>query len=632
IALMFAVNNLSYSERVRHLAEISSDMRTMFNMVTILSSLVTALVLSYATGFMLKLRRKEFGMYLTLGMTRRNIQTLFVCETALLAGIAMIVGMVGGIVLYQLIVALFSSIMEINFHISGYSVEGIMLTLLVGIGMFLLETLVSARYLKKISISELLKSDPVKKEERHFRFWCVLSLLTMSGMIGSFIITYQNLMAAFRDQDGVVLLLWLVVDLVMVFLAHFSVSRTIFGILLRNPKLKNRGTNAVILRGLSGRMTVNSVMIGLLATLLVFAIVMSNVALGEKIHSEYSINKDCPYDVIAMYNLSEEHEISMDEGRQIVERYSPVISQINYHLYSKEETTISSHILGYDIMGMTDKYLPLSQFNTLLEGCGYEPVTLKNEYLLISTVKGICDIDLSGQIVTLDGMDYTWAGSSTAYPDFIREWFCIVIPDRAVEDMPEADACAAYTLEDSRPEAEAMLKDLTYYQDTGDGTEEICDFKIQEYYRLYSNANAGTLIIGTLYVATVFICMALAILSMKTLSALEDERRQFAILYRLGTDVKMQKAALFRQTGAFFLMPFAFPLLMTVPLGMIFVKVYEIWDFAGLNRWRALETSALISLVVAGIYALYFFITYRIVCDYVVCYDAESSNGERLSR
>ena len=131
--------------------------------------------------------------------------------------------------------------------------------------------------------------------------------------------------------------------------------------------------------------------------------------------------------------------------------------------------------------------------------------------------------------------------------------------------------------------------------------------------------------IGTLYVATVFICMALAILSMKTLSALEDERRRFAVLYRLGTDVKMKKAALFKQTGAFFLLPFAFPLLMTVPLGMIFGKIYEIWDFAGLSRWTAIETAALISFVVSGIYVLYFFISYRIVCDYVVCYGAEKN-------
>ena len=76
VALMFAVNNLSYSDRVQQLKEISSDMDTMFTFVTVLGSLVTALVLSYATGFMLKLRKKEFGMYLTLGMTRRGVSQI----------------------------------------------------------------------------------------------------------------------------------------------------------------------------------------------------------------------------------------------------------------------------------------------------------------------------------------------------------------------------------------------------------------------------------------------------------------------------------------------------------------------------------------------------------------------------
>lgn len=51
-------------------------------------------------------------------------------------------------------------------------------------------------------------------------------------------------------------------------------------------------------------------------------------------------------------------------------------------------------------------------------------------------------------------------------------------------------------------------------------------------------ATAGTLIIGTLYVSTVFVCMALAILSLKTLSTLDEERRRFAVLYRLGQTKK----------------------------------------------------------------------------------------------
>lgn len=131
IALMFAVNNLSYSDRIRKLTEMYSDMRTLFTMVTLLSCLVTAMVLSYAAGFMLKLRKKEFGMYLTLGMTRRNIQTLFACETGILSFLAALAGIGAGLVIFQLVVALFASFMEIPFAISAYSAKGILLTLAV---------------------------------------------------------------------------------------------------------------------------------------------------------------------------------------------------------------------------------------------------------------------------------------------------------------------------------------------------------------------------------------------------------------------------------------------------------------------------------------------------------------------
>lgn len=45
--------------------------------------------------------------------------------------------------------------------------------------------------------------------------------------------------------------------------------------------------------------------LGALSTLLVFAVAMSNVAFGEKIYSEHSVKKDCPYDVMSMFDLPE---------------------------------------------------------------------------------------------------------------------------------------------------------------------------------------------------------------------------------------------------------------------------------------------------------------------------------------
>ena len=438
IALLFAVNNLSYSDRIQALSELSTDIRCMFTMVTLLSCLVTALVLSYATGFMLKLRRREFGMYLTLGMTRRNIQTLFACETGLLSGLALLVGMGLGLVIFQLLAALFAAILEIPFAVSAYSAQGILLTLAVSIGLFLLSTLASLRYLKKVRVSELLKEAAVEKSEKHPVLWCVLSAVTLAGFIACLVITYRSLMAAFHQQDGVELLLWLAIDLGMVFLTHFTLSRTLAGMLLRCGRLKKRGTNAVVLRGLSGKMTVNALLIGALATLLVFAIVMSNVAFSEKVYTDLTIEKECPYDVMALFDLSEEPGVSMDEGRETIEKYSPITGELDFQLHSLGETTLCSSIMGYEEMGWTDLYMPLSQFNRLLTGCGNEPVSLEKEYLLVTDVQGICDVDFSGKPVTLNGQTYTWGGSSTAYPDFARRLFMyFVVPDAAVEAMPQ---------------------------------------------------------------------------------------------------------------------------------------------------------------------------------------------------
>ena len=215
IALLFAVNNLSYSDRIRVLSELSSDIRSMFTMVTVLATMVTALVLSYVTGFMLKLRKREFGMYLTLGMTRRNIQTLFACETGLMTGLALIVGIGMGLVIFQLLAALFSSILELAFTVSAYSVQGILLTIGVSIGLFLLSTLVSLRYLKRVTISELLKEEAVQKSEKHPVIWCILSGVTLVSSTFCLMKTYRSLMATFREQESLGLLAWLAIDLGM---------------------------------------------------------------------------------------------------------------------------------------------------------------------------------------------------------------------------------------------------------------------------------------------------------------------------------------------------------------------------------------------------------------------------------
>ena len=326
---------------------------------------------------------------------------------------------------------------------SDYSIPGISLTVFVSIGLFALSSLASLRYLKKVTVSELLKEEAAQKAEQHPVFWCVVCTVLLVGFLGCLAVTYRNLMAAFRGENSVELLLWLVIDLVMVFLVHFSLSRTLAGMLLRNRRLKNRGMNTVVLRSLSGKMTMNALLIGALATLLVFAVCMCNLALSEKVYSEHAVSKDCPYDVMALSDQSENADVSMEEGKRIVKRFSPITAEIDYRLYSTGETTLSRHVVGFEEREWTDTFMPLRQFNMLLSDCGYDPIQLDNQYLMCTSFLELSNTDFSGVTVTLNGIPCTWAGTSTGYPDFTREWFYFVVPDEVLEGIPVSDICAA---------------------------------------------------------------------------------------------------------------------------------------------------------------------------------------------
>ncbi len=90
MGLLFAVNNLSFSEKMQKLLTLSTELSQILTGITIFCAIVTALVMGYATSFMVKLRKKEFGMYLTMGMDRKDILSLFMVETCILSLVALV--------------------------------------------------------------------------------------------------------------------------------------------------------------------------------------------------------------------------------------------------------------------------------------------------------------------------------------------------------------------------------------------------------------------------------------------------------------------------------------------------------------------------------------------------------------
>lgn len=71
-----------------------------------------------------------------------------------------------GLVIFQLLAALFAAIWEIPISVSVYSGQRILLTIAISAGLFLLSSLASLRYLKKVTVSELLKEEAAERSEK----------------------------------------------------------------------------------------------------------------------------------------------------------------------------------------------------------------------------------------------------------------------------------------------------------------------------------------------------------------------------------------------------------------------------------------------------------------------------------
>ena len=96
-----------------------------------------------------------------------------------------------------------------------------------------------------------------------------------------------------------------------------------------------------------------------------------------------------------------------------------------------------------------------------------------------------------------------------------------------IRDRPDGESnCVAFRLKDADSDPQELRSALSYSYTSKyeDHTYERCDYKLKEYGRLQKNSTTAIFVIGALYIAVVFIFMAMAILALKTLSGITEDR------------------------------------------------------------------------------------------------------------
>jgi len=94
--------------------ELIKLMMTMMSAVSVFVSFILGFLIIYASRFLIKRRNKEFGIYLTLGMSKRKISFVLFFETLIIGILSLAVGLGLGTLLSQLMSIIVVNMFEAN--------------------------------------------------------------------------------------------------------------------------------------------------------------------------------------------------------------------------------------------------------------------------------------------------------------------------------------------------------------------------------------------------------------------------------------------------------------------------------------------------------------------------------------
>lgn len=245
--------NLVFSRSISNLSY-GGTVIAMFTMGIVVMVIFTMGYMLYINSFLIKRRKKEFGLYGVLGMERRHVARVILWENAIMSFGALLVGLLSGIVLGRLI---FMLLMRTLHTAAGslyqLSIESILVTAAIFLVIFILTTLYNLNQVRLANPVDLLKGE--QKGEKRVRFAVPITI------VGLCILGYAYYLAITVGNSVTALLgFWPAVILVIIatWLLFTGGSACILNLLKRNKRIYYKPRNFITISGLSHRMKQNA--------------------------------------------------------------------------------------------------------------------------------------------------------------------------------------------------------------------------------------------------------------------------------------------------------------------------------------------------------------------------------------
>lgn len=660
VAIFYMFNSLDSQEAMLQVSSSTRDIiKLMVNMlgyVSVFVAVVLGLLIVYANNFLINRRKKEFGIYMTLGMGKRQISKIILMETILVGIISLIVGLIIGIFASQFMSVLVAKMFEADMSKFQFvfSKDACIKTCIYFAVMYVAVMFFNTFTISRYKLINLLNA--TKKNESIKIKKPVISILVF--LFGAGILGYAYWKVT-GDVNSLTTADKILPPILMGIVGTISIFWALSGFVIQvAQKMKStylKDTNMFVLRQINNKINTTIISMSVICLMLFMTISILSVSLSLRNTMQRELADMTPVDL----NLSktanlpesytnrqgkvinytkeqiEDSKISIEETLKNNGLDMSVLKDVvEIPIYTSNDLTWED-FFGEDYgkvkaqfpkldYGAAEAIVKISDYNKIAKLYGTEQYELKDdEYIVLCDYDNMAEIrnqvlNEGGHKLTIAGKEYKskYANCKNGYIEMAASHIntgIILVPDNCplTEDMKEKTVFVAnYNVEtdEEKEEIEKNFADnnnsilLQNLDNKGIDLDEITKIVI-----IQSSVGVASIVTFiAIYLGIIFLIASAAILALKQLTESSDNKQRYLVLRKIGCDEKMINKALFSQIAIFF----GLPLILAI-IHSIFGIQFAMTIMAGLAKSEDLLPSIIATVIIIGIiYGAYFLATY----------------------
>ena len=656
VAIFYMFNSLDSQEAMLQVSSSTREMiRLLINMLSMISvfiAITLGLLIVYANRFLINRRKKEFGIYMTLGMGKGKISKILLLETIFIGIISLIVGLIVGIFASQLMSILVAKLFEAD--MSSYqfvfSKSACLKTCIYFAIMYLAVVFFNSFTISRYKLINLLNASK-KNEQVKMKNPTICILVFIISCIGLsyayWIVTKGIFTLKDINQTTRYIALAILIGIVTTVLIFWSISGLALKLVQTKKSTYLKGTNMFVLRQIHNKINTTVISMSVICLMLFMTITALSSSLALKNSMQKDIERMTPVDInlykTGMSSYDDENTYPEEQKEDAKKPISETLKENDFDMNNLKDIVEASIYELSDLtwektLGKTankvkqtspmlkletrEQIMKLSDYNKIAKLYGNREYTLEDdEYLIIANYESIANIRnmalKENTIINIKGKDYKpkYNKCQDGFFEITSSHTnvgVIIIPDDS--NITETDRklwflAANYNAKNkeerkninsifSSPDSPLVQK-LNNSNSTLSGDTKL---KIIE-----SSIGLSTIIVFiAIYLGIIFLIVSCAILALKQLTESSDNKQRYIILRKIGCDEKMINNALFKQIAIFFMLP-----LILAIIHSIFGISFALSVFDTLASKQQLLPSVIMTVIIMGIiYICYFLATY----------------------